>query len=79
MTSYFRGKKVDTTLYKLLSVLKSFFTACKKFQISKLAPVTVKKSFAYRIVNNVAERVRKMSIRFSLFVHTHNVLSLSWD
>ena len=29
--------------------------------------------------NNVAERVRKMSIRFSLFVHTHNVLTLSWD
>ena len=29
--------------------------------------------------NNVAERVRKMSIRSSLFVHTHNVLSLSWD
>ena len=28
---------------------------------------------------NVAERVRQMSIRFSLFVHTHNVLSLSWD
>ena len=29
--------------------------------------------------NNVAERLRKMSIRFSLVVHTYNVLSLSWD
>ena len=27
--------------------------------------------------NNVAERLRKMSIRFSLFVHTYNVLPLS--
>ena len=26
--------------------------------------------------NNVAERLRKMSIRFSLVVHTYNVLSL---
>ena len=30
-------------------------------------------------VNNVAERLRKMSIRFSLVVHTYNTLSLSWD
>ena len=29
--------------------------------------------------NNVAERLRKMSIRFSVVIHTYNVLSHSWD
>ena len=29
--------------------------------------------------NNVAERLRKMSIRFSVVIHSYNVLSHSWD
>ena len=29
--------------------------------------------------NNVAERLRKMSIRFSVVIHTYTVLSHSWD
>ena len=29
--------------------------------------------------NNVADRLRKMSIRFSVVIHTYNVLSHSWD
>ena len=29
--------------------------------------------------NNVAERLQKMSIRFSVVIHTYNVLSHSWD
>ena len=29
--------------------------------------------------NNVAERLRKMSIRFSVVIHAYNVLSHSWD
>ena len=29
--------------------------------------------------NNVAERLRKMSIRFSVVIHTYNVLSHLWD
>ena len=29
--------------------------------------------------NNVAERLRKMSIRFSVVIHTYDVLSHSWD
>ena len=29
--------------------------------------------------NNVAERLRKMSIRFSVVIHTYNVLSHSCD
>ena len=44
-----------------------------------MSPYEFELSLSLFNANNVAERVRKMSIRFSLFVHTHNVLSLSWD
>ena len=53
-----------------------------KFRVQAITPYcTVESRHLTKLfnANNVAERLRKMSIRFSIVIHTYNVLSHAWD
>ena len=57
---------------------------CNRFDICSSGKMKSIEGYPNRVAsfgnaNNVAERLRKMSIRFSAVIHTYNVLSHSWD